>query len=232
MRAVHSLVLSIAVILNAIDWTSQFDYLPNGDPIPYVNRSGPSIYPDRHQSRERNFFCPSRPYFQDSLPSPGEPSFRARSRSPNTLPLRSESSSLPAGFKLDQVKYIRLIPNSNPNLRFEIKNYTIPGDKEILLRGRKQIFEPILTKERLVLSTSTGDVLGIFEKKNKLLRGIYTLKYPKTSYATPQRVKINMHSGAIQEMTLEEMQAVPIGSPHPVSKNFRTVIYDGSRTNK
>lgn len=80
----------------------------------------------------------------------------------------------------------------------------------------------------MVLSTSTGDVLGIFEKNNKLLRGIYAAKYQHTSYQMTKRVKINMDSGALQEMTEEEMQVATISSQHPISRNFETVNVDCS----
>lgn len=204
--------------------SSQFDSLPNGDLIPYAIHSGPSYPPVRH-------------YFADwSLPTvrpplPGtpfryppfiEPRLHARSRSP---PPAWNSESRVLGYKLAEVRFIELIPINNPNIRFEIRKYSFPRDKQIKVKGTLQVFQRITTEEKLVLSTPKGDVFAIFDRNNKILRGIYIIRY-QNSRQTAKRVKINMENGAIQCMTLQETQVSALGKYYPISRNFKTEIID------
>lgn len=74
------------------------------------------------------------------------------------------------------------------------------------------------TKERNILAASNGDIMSMMKRNNTLLRKMYT----KTGAL--KKAKINMDSGAVVLMNKEEIKETPVGSRHPISKNFR-VIY-------
>lgn len=81
---------------------------------------------------------------------------------------------------------------------------------------------PIPTEAQTVLTTSDGDVLAIFEKNHTRLRGMYALKDEYESQVE-RRVKINIQSGAIRNMTPKEIRECSLGPRHPVSKDFKMI---------
>lgn len=221
--------------------SSQFDCLPNGDPIPGASRSG-CFYSADLSSPARNHY-PGSPV---RVSPPSEPSLRDRSRSPparthypgspvsasppSEPPLRVKTRSPPADcipylrlgkLKIEEFKSVRLIPNTNPKRKFEIRRYTFPREAPIQLRGKNHSLEPMPTDEQTVLSTKHGDVLAIFERSNTYLRGIYI--------GRNKRIKINMHTGKVEGITEEESEESPLGKNCPISRNFKKMTVEDFR---
>ncbi|XP_033232124.1 uncharacterized protein LOC117183075 [Belonocnema kinseyi] len=206
MRTLHTLVLLLAIVLNFIEFSSQFDCLPNGDPISPVPRCRNLSSSVKHEPPE------------SSLPLAEFP-LRARSRSPSgsysNPPVRYPALSI-LGREPEELRFLRLVPNTNPHHRFEIQIYTFPANKLIQMKDRNSNLVSMPTDERNVLTTSTGDVVAIVEGNNRL-RGIY-VKRRDDCYI--KRVKINKKSGNVKEMTLKEIAESPLGNKNPITKNF------------
>lgn len=202
----------------------QFDCLPNGEPIPNFPGSETEYYPDEHRSPEMH------------LPSV-EPDLRARSRSPSArlhsiarpstpakpkLPARSRSTSSAhhrcsslLGYKLHELKYIRLVPNTNPLQRFEVRTYTFPQGfpGEMKLPNNKR--GPVPKEQQYVLETPNGEIVAILDGNN-VLRGMYL-----TRDFFEYRVKMNINSGKLEDMTEEECKETPLGSRYRMSRHFQ-----------
>ncbi|XP_033220795.1 uncharacterized protein LOC117175233 isoform X2 [Belonocnema kinseyi] len=212
IRCCHSLM--VAELTPGFELSLQLNSSPNrGSKThhnPSIRRSGTS---SSSSSSERS-------------PPSLELSLRVGSKSPPTIPpssvepclrIRSRSPSARHEYSLG-LEHIRLIPHSNPHQRFEIRKYTFPPDKPIQLRGKiNNTFKPMTTNEQHVLTTSTGDVVAILVGTTHL-RGIYS-----KGDLIEQRVKINMYSGLVEDMTSAEIQDSPIGQRFPILNNFRIV---------
>ncbi|XP_033225808.1 uncharacterized protein LOC117178490 [Belonocnema kinseyi] len=65
------------------------------------------------------------------------------------------------------------------------------------------------------------------------VRGEYQLlrPIPKEEKLKEKRVKINIYSGAVEEMSREEIRETPLTRKQPVSKNFETIILKNDDSN-
>ncbi|XP_033214875.1 uncharacterized protein LOC117171557 [Belonocnema kinseyi] len=197
---------------NNQDSRSNCEDSPGGAPISGFLNCGTSHSPENS----------SRPHLQDfsvrSSP-PAEPSHRSRSRSRSA----TRPSSYIFGFELEELKFIRLIPKANPQRQFEIRKYTFPPDAPILLKGERGTLVPVPSEEQTVLSTSNGDVFAIFAKNQKSLRGIHARRNRLMEIKIEKRVKMNIESGAITEMTREEIAESLLGRSNPIKLNFEII---------
>lgn len=76
---------------------------------------------------------------------------------------------------------------------------------------------PVPTAKQNVLTTSAGDVVAIL-KENSNLRAIY-----RKRYYIEKRVKMDIHSGAVENMTPEKCAEVHTGNNSTIKKNFSIV---------
>ncbi|XP_033229033.1 uncharacterized protein LOC117180652 [Belonocnema kinseyi] len=125
------------------------------------------------------------------------------------------------GYPLNRLGYVRLVPRTNPERRFEFRRYIFPPEKSILMcLGRPRIYTPIPTREFIVLSTSNGDIFAFMEYSG-ILRGLY-----KSSQLN-QRLKINMITKKVSKMSQKEIQECQVGRFHPVfPRNFSEEVGD------
>ncbi|XP_033221270.1 uncharacterized protein LOC117175657 [Belonocnema kinseyi] len=205
------------------NFSSQLECLPNYEPTPCLPRSITSCSPDRHHS----------PCSLERSP-PIEPVLRTRSRShaarSRTSPSRTRyppatsstvrhSSLYVLGYSLEQLEFMRFIPTNNQNRQFVIRRYTFPPDIPIYVRGKKNILQSIPTEVQPVLSSSNGEVFALIVERTRTLRGIFI----KSKTGVQKRIKINMNSGKIKEMTKVEMRETRCGNNSPISQIFRIV---------
>ncbi|XP_033209211.1 uncharacterized protein LOC117168007 [Belonocnema kinseyi] len=187
--------------------------MPNAEPMPSVRCSQPSYSSGRHSPKRTTPL--ERTHSPERSPSSSEASLRAKSRSPS----KKHPSSEILGYKFEELRFIRLIPNINQNKIFELQRYTFPTDKRINLRTANGVLIPMPSEEQTVLTASNGDVFAILAKKpnrQMILRGMY-----KPVTYTGKRAKININSGAVVEMTSEEIAESPLGNHNVVPKRFK-----------
>lgn len=199
--------------------------MPDGVPVPADLRSESSHFPARPHSPVRSStVIPRSPDSQVRSSPSAEPSLRVRSISPPAV--RSVDCIL--GYGLQELKFVRLIPDTNSNRSFEVRRYIFSRDEPIYVRGRGQVLMPMPTEEQTILLTSNGDVFAIFGD-DTFLRGIYTIR-TYLGNKCEKRVKMNMYSGMITDMTKQEIRETPLGKSRPISKNFRAIMIHDFRS--
>ncbi|XP_033221731.1 uncharacterized protein LOC117175955 isoform X2 [Belonocnema kinseyi] len=206
MRIFYDIFISLAVILNYIGLSAQFECLPNGEPLPGFSRSSTSCSSDEPIPLGRSF-TPVRSV------APAEPAFRLRSRSP----LRRRRPSLILGHDPAELSFIRIISNKNAHRIFEVRRFTFPADTAIKYRTGRGAPVSLPTSEQLVLTTPNGDIMATFDCNNTFLRAIFT------NNIFLRRVKMNMYSGMIHVLRRDEIEEVPAGNNRPISKNFKVL---------
>ncbi|XP_033217510.1 uncharacterized protein LOC117173194 [Belonocnema kinseyi] len=192
---------------------STFDCFPDGYPILGVPDCTTSDSSQQTDSRDRSV-PPARPYSPDRRSSPIWTPLRVRSRSPTArciVPTRLPSSD-GSGYELEELEFIRLIPNKNPHRIFLLQKYTFADNKVLYLAIGHNKFVPIKNKEQIVLSTFGGEVFAILENSN-LLAGIYG--------PGKRRVRVNIESGATTQMTRGEIREAQVGPHHPIICCFK-----------
>ncbi|XP_033209104.1 uncharacterized protein LOC117167949 isoform X2 [Belonocnema kinseyi] len=223
MRIVWTLFLSLPIILNSIEFGSQSNFSPGDEAGPSSPRQEPVASPPERSPR-RSLRHARRQSSAVSLPS-ADPDLRARSRSPGDRRLNFRKV---LGFKIEDLRLIRLQPRKYPSLIFELRNYNFPLDTPIRLRKQGQGFHPVPTRAQIVLSAPDGDVFAIVERNwsnNTILRAMYKLD---NSPAGSKRAKINMYSEEVKELDNRETLACPINAQsirsffdvYRVSRNF------------
>ncbi|XP_033212445.1 uncharacterized protein LOC117170036 [Belonocnema kinseyi] len=202
MMIVSTLVLSLAIIINYIEFSSNFECLPNGEPIPGVLCSGTPDSPEHSPSSVRS---------RTRSPPGAKPPLTRLIVPPNRLP----SSNSKRGYDLEHMKFLRLIHRNNKNRIFEFRKYTFPADTRLKFKVAVGIFEPLENQEQIVITTSAGDVFAILSG-TYLLDGIYI--YSNASF---RRAKINIVTSQVTTLTPEEINDVPIGPHRPMLRFFR-----------
>lgn len=101
----------------------------------------------------------------------------------------------------------------SPHRQFELQRYTFSADKPIKLLAGRGVNRPVPTGEQIVLSLVDGYLFAILE----ISSGIY-VHSPRLR--TNGRAKINMDSGTITPMTLDEIGKTLVGSSRIIFTNY------------
>ncbi|XP_033227344.1 uncharacterized protein LOC117179542 [Belonocnema kinseyi] len=192
-------IYSMEISISNIELSSQFNHSLEAVAEPSHRRSGMTER-DRQMPRHDEVYDYEDVYGNERRANQGRRTNHRRSASSSRIDPRTyKPSSFPAGLAIS--------PHVNPHRIFELKTYDFPADKQIQTKSSDRALEILSNKTKIVVVEETSNEAFATLDKTRHLRPIYECN------SEDKRMKINIITGLVSEMTLQEIKECPVDCP-------------------